>query len=209
MIGSSGSYRCGRPPEIMTRQRWQARNRTDLIIEVWEKLDCESVGAQELREIQNAIEQCFGSGAVDSPASIARTLADEGAVLRHPEILEADTIWRESLLSTDHLVEIDISNFETVERSLENVAASAASLSAKNHQAFSVTREAVVTARQRALSIAKSQRIQPHIKSEKREIAQWLTVWLQSPEMFPDWLDLRKRSSEFRRRFAKADTPEN
>ena len=74
--------------------RSKARTKAELIIEVWEHLDCESVGAKELEAIQRAVRDRFGAGAVASPASIARTLADEGAVLRHPEVIECDASWR-------------------------------------------------------------------------------------------------------------------
>src|SRR3982074_873501 len=77
------------------RDRSSARTKDELIIEIWEQLDCESVGAKELEAIQGAVRDRFGAGAVESPASIARTLADEGAVLRHPEVIECDAGWRE------------------------------------------------------------------------------------------------------------------
>ncbi len=67
---------------------FEAKNKTDLIIEVWERLDCESVGAEEIRAIENAVLERFGKPALDSPMVIARLLADEGAVLRHSEIME-------------------------------------------------------------------------------------------------------------------------
>src|SRR5688572_1755508 len=67
---------------------WNSRNKTDLIIEVWEKLDCESVGAAEIRAIETVITEVFGRAAVDSPMVIARLLADEGAELRHSEVME-------------------------------------------------------------------------------------------------------------------------
>src|SRR5213594_3187379 len=68
----------------------------DLILEVWNKSGSESAGAYELGLIQQALEQQFGRGAVASPASLARRLADNGIPLRHPEVLEADSSWRES-----------------------------------------------------------------------------------------------------------------
>ena len=38
-------------------------------------------------------------------------------------------------------------------------------------------------------------------EAQLKEVSHWLTVWLQSPELFSDWLDLRRRSPEFRKRF--------
>ena len=66
---------------------WQSRTKNDLIIEVWEKLDCESVGRTEIEAIETAVVGRFGKSAVPSPMRVARLLADEGAVLRHEEIM--------------------------------------------------------------------------------------------------------------------------
>ena len=51
------------------------------------------VRTAELNLIHDALAERFGSDA--SPASIARVLADHGARLGHPEILQADMRWRE------------------------------------------------------------------------------------------------------------------
>src|SRR6266849_3464880 len=73
-----------------------ARTRNELTIEVWVGLGRAAVGENELREIQRVIAKRFGAGAVDSPAAIARLLANEGAELRHPEIIEFDARWRQA-----------------------------------------------------------------------------------------------------------------
>src|SRR5690606_29003547 len=67
---------------------WQAKNKRDLMIEVWEKLDCESVGSVEIEAIEEVVRDVYGESAVESPMRIARLLADEGAELRHSEIME-------------------------------------------------------------------------------------------------------------------------
>ena len=54
--------------------------------------------AQELEQIQQALGKKFGEGALESPAAIARVVADEGAVLRHPEVFTFDGKWRERRL---------------------------------------------------------------------------------------------------------------
>ena len=58
-----------------------SRTKTDLIIEVWEKLDCESVGAKEIEAIETVVRDRFGYGAVESPMIIARLLALHSASL--------------------------------------------------------------------------------------------------------------------------------
>src|SRR6266508_2157384 len=42
----------------------------------------------------------FGPGSEESPAAIARVLADEGAELRHPEVIELDARWREAKIES-------------------------------------------------------------------------------------------------------------
>ena len=69
---------------------WKSRTKKDLMIEVWEKLDCESVGAKEIEAIEIVVREKFGFSAVEYPMKIARLLADEGAELRHAEIMELD-----------------------------------------------------------------------------------------------------------------------
>ena len=53
---------------------WTSRTKQDLIIEVWEKLDCESVGAAEIEAIEEAVRARYGEAAVESPMHIARRL---------------------------------------------------------------------------------------------------------------------------------------
>src|ERR1700755_3324433 len=80
----------------MEKIPWKSRAKDDLIIEVWEHLDCESVGAREILAIEQAVHERFGDGAVDNPMIVARLLADEGAELRHPEIMELYVKYQES-----------------------------------------------------------------------------------------------------------------
>jgi hypothetical protein len=38
-------------------------------------------------------------------------------------------------------------------------------------------------------------------RAEKQEILEWFRIWLETPETFFDWLDVRKRSPDFQSRF--------
>ena len=55
--------------------------------------------------------------------------------------------------------------------------------------------------RRRAQMIAGNRRVAPAKRAEKEEIRQWFRVWLETPEAFFDWLELRKRSPEFTQKF--------
>ena len=56
----------------------------------------------------------------------------------------------------------------------------------------------------RAQMIAGNRRVAPQKRAEKEEIRQWFRVWLETPEAFFDWLELRKRAPEFVERFGPA-----
>ena len=189
----------------MKAHTWRARTKHDLIIEVWEALDCETVGARELKQIQNVVSQKFGAGSADSPASIARTLADEGAVLRHPEVLILDTEWREQELSVlippDELsfsglaeASASIKKLDTLRRKFEQN---------REPQKLDRLREMTLQFKQDASGMARSKTVERQKRLEAKEIAQWLTVWLQSPDIFEDWLSLRQRSPVFMHQFLR------
>lgn len=186
--------------------RWNSRTKRDLIIEVWEALDCESVGARELEEIQQALCERFGDGALESPASIARTVADEGAVLRHPEIFDYDSKWRERKLAGQSLVnELDFSSMSDALESLARLDDIRRDFQANSHEkGLAQLHVAIAGARKDCLLIARSKILDHSQREQAKEISKWLTVWLQSPELFSDWLDLRRRSPEFRKSFGSA-----
>ncbi len=55
--------------------------------------------------------------------------------------------------------------------------------------------------RRRAEMIAKNKRVSPARRAEKEEIRQWFRIWLENPDVFFDWLGLRKQSPEFQEKF--------
>lgn len=184
-------------------KKWRSRTRDDLIIEVWEELDCESVGTRELEQIQQALREKFGVAALTSPASIARTLADEGAVLRHPEIFDCDLKWRERNLAESVTGELNFSSLSAALESFGKLEERRRELDADNDvKGLKQLGEVVAGARQNALLTARSKIVNAGQREEAREIAQWLAVWLGSPGLFPDWLELRQRSAEFRKKFS-------
>jgi hypothetical protein len=58
--------------------------------------------------------------------------------------------------------------------------------------------------RRRAEMIARNPKVEPQKRAEKEEIMSWFQIWLETPESFFDWLDLRKQSPEYQQRFPPA-----
>jgi hypothetical protein len=184
---------------------WKSRNKTDLIIEVWEKLDCESVGAAEIEAIETVVAAEFGKPAVDSPMITARLLADEGAELRHSEVMEL-YIRRASDRPYDavFLNILDTSNLRTTLNSIRNMENLRRKLETGNdREGLRLLREKAIAEKDSKPVVAAKRNTDLNKMLEAREIAEWLTLWLQSPEMFENWLTLRRRSSDFVSKFGE------
>ena len=182
---------------------WQSRTKTDLIIEVWEELDCENVGASEIIAIENVVRERFGSSAVDSPMTIARLLADEGAELRHAEIMrlfvERNAADIYDVVVRNILKLSDLKSAAATIRDLENARKKFAADADK--EGLRIIRETAIHGKTEAAEKATDERLEPAGRREFAEIAQWLTLWLQSPELFESWVELRRNSAEFKRLF--------
>jgi hypothetical protein len=55
--------------------------------------------------------------------------------------------------------------------------------------------------RRRAEMIARNPKVDSRKREEKREMAEWFRIWLETPDAFFDWLELRKQSPDFQARF--------
>jgi hypothetical protein len=171
----------------------KSRTKQELILEVWEQSGSQSAGVAELSLIQQALEESFQT--VESPASLARTLADDGVPLRHPEVLEADSAWRENWLS--ELLGPEELNFKTVDGAIASMAR------------FEQLRSQFLAQDDRlALQslVEQAREVRAELSHQatdlSKESVQWLTLWLQNPQIFDDWLSLRRNSPEFLRKFS-------
>jgi hypothetical protein len=197
--------------EPVTRSRKTAApTKRALIIEVWESLGRTKVGEPELRVIQTSVRKQFGPGAEESPATIARVLADEGAELRHPEVIEFDARWREAKIETesrqlkglDELLAgkpLQLKKAETLIKKLEKLRQRAET--SGDQAALHQVRTLAVSGRQQAELLAKDRKLNHRVRAEQAEIVEWLRVWIQTPVLFADWLELRRRSPEYQKKF--------
>jgi len=55
--------------------------------------------------------------------------------------------------------------------------------------------------RRRAEMIARNHKVDARKRAEKEEMARWFGVWLEQPDAFFDWLEIRKQAEEFQERF--------
>ena len=62
--------------------------------------------------------------------------------------------------------------------------------------------------KRRAEMISRNHKVEARKRAEKEEIASWFRIWLENPDAFFDWLDVRKQTPEFREKFPEAEEEE-
>lgn len=59
-------------------------------------------------------------------------------------------------------------------------------------------RRVALQGRRRAELISRNRKVRPEKRRQKLEIASWFKTWLETPDLFESWLELRKNTCEFR-----------
>ena len=182
----------------------------DVIVATWVALNRPNIGAKELRAVQKALRHQFGEAQVASPAAIARVLADEGAELRHPQIIEFDARWRKSQIhgkakkftSLAHFVSDKPLTLEAAGAMLNELEKLRAQFAAADDsEALEELRSFAADARRQAETLAKDRTCEARTRATQREVLEWIKVWIQTPTLFADWVELRRRSPDFRKKF--------
>jgi len=85
--------------------------------------------------------------------------------------------------------------FEELEQSLRDLlAVYSQAASAGDRDSARYCRRQIIAAKDRAKFLAANPKTAPDKQAEKTEMAQWMLVWLENPEVFPAWVDARKKA---------------
>jgi hypothetical protein len=69
---------------------------------------------------------------------------------------------------------------------------------ASDKKGVAYCRQIAALGRRRAELISLNKKVALQKQLQKKEIATWFKVWLETPAIFEDWLSLRKSTEEFR-----------
>ncbi|MFN7998543.1 MAG: hypothetical protein U0Q18_33280 [Bryobacteraceae bacterium] len=85
------------------------------------------------------------------------------------------------------------SSFDDLERTLrEMLEVYSEAKKAGDRSRARYCRRQVIAAKDHARFIATNAKTPPEKKAQKDEMIQWMLVWLENPEVFPAWVDIRK-----------------
>ena len=107
--------------------------------------------------------------------------------------LEMESPYRETLsgiLSFSSMAEAE----ETIKR-LEHLRRKYRS--ARDRKGEEYCRKIALLGRRRAELISRNKKVRVQKRKQKQEIAIWFGIWLETPELFENWLILRKKTEEF------------
>jgi hypothetical protein len=179
----------------------QHQTKKELILEIARGLNAARFTPAEFEQIRRQLFARLGEAGKTSPDHIAGVLMDAG--LRVVWSTRADTEGRyeeefRDLLHFSTLEEAEICLIRLDElwrRFIVEGEAAAA------ERVLEVAR----LGRRRAEMIAHNIKVEVHKRAEKVEIAHWFQIWLETPDAFFDWLELRKQSAEFQTAFRITD----
>ena len=176
------------------------------MLEVWRTLGPERAGEREIRAIQAELARRLGSGPRPSRSYVAGVLAEAGIRVEIDD--KYVDPWMDEPYAERLKGLLEFSNFAKAEDSISKLGAAYQEYRELGDRVGAgLVRSLMLKGKQRAASIASSPRLSLEKRQEKREIASWFRVWLETPDLFADWLDLRKHSLEFRRLFPADDGP--
>ncbi len=174
-------------------------SKKQIILEYCRAKAWERIGREEIRALENELRA--RQGAKTSPSYIAGVLRAAGMKVEYYDRFTDPPIEEPYASRLRDLLEFhDLASAEASLRKLDGIYREYRDASDRTGTRW--VRTLLLKGKLRASSLAANPRVNPQKRAEKAEIATWFRVWLQTPDLFFDWLDLRKLSEEFRRLFS-------
>jgi len=160
----------------------------------------ERANETELQAIRSELQRQLGAQGQTSLAYIASILRAAGCAVEY-ESPYADADLPEPYASSLGGA-LEFRDLASAERSLLKLDALYREYSGSaDREGTRLVRGLAKKGKLRAQGLAANPHVESRKKQEKAEIARWFQVWLQTPDLFRDWLELRKSSEEFRALF--------
>ena len=172
----------------------------ETILEIARELSVPRFTPAEVEQIRRQLVARLGPGGKTSPDYIAGVLETAGMRIVWSTKADTEGKYEEEFQDLLHFATLEdaemcIMRLDELYRKFKEEEERAAV-----ERVFEVAR----MGRRRAEMIARNHKVEPEKRAEKEEIMQWFKVWLDTPDAFFDWLEVRKASPDFQKRFAKS-----
>jgi len=173
-------------------------SKKQIILEYCRAKTLERIGPEEIRALENELWARLGSRT--SASYIAGVLREAGKNVEYQDRFADPPMEEPYAGRLRNLLQFhDFASAEDSLRKLDQVYREY--LEASDRTGTRLVRAVLQKGKLRASSMAANPRVGPDKRAEKAEIATWFRIWLETPDLFFDWLELRKASEEFRRSF--------
>lgn len=173
------------------------KTKKELILQAARQISAQSWTPAEIDQLRRRLIAEHGEAAKTGTDYIADVLKDNGykVTLEIPE--EAEEQFEEEFEDLLHFktlndAEVSIMRLDELMRRFRAHEEKAAA-----ERVLNVAR----LGKRRAEMIARNAKVEKQKRAEKAEIADWFRIWLETPDAFFDWLDVRKKSAEFAEKF--------
>lgn len=174
-------------------------NKKATILEIARRFDRDRLGPADIEAVRRRLVAALGPAGKTSTDYVEGVLKDAGY-----KIMESDALAAAFSPDYDALFE-DILRFSSLveaEQSIRRLHALYEHFGqAKDRAGLERVHLVALKGKRRALMIARNTKVELAKRTEKEEIANWFTIWLQTPDAFFSWLELRKRAPDFRVKF--------
>jgi hypothetical protein len=175
-------------------------SKKSMILEAAGHLGVKQYTAAEIEQIRRQMIARHGVAAKTSPEYIVTVLEEAGLRVAMSTNADTEGIYEEEFHDLLHF-----STLEEAEVCIMRLDELVRKFRAENERAAAErVIEVARLGRRRAEMIARNPRVDPTKRAEKEEILNWFLVWLETPDAFFDWLELRKQSPDFRKRFGES-----
>jgi hypothetical protein len=177
------------------------KHKKEMILEVADELGVQKWSVAEIDQLRRKLMAEHGEAGKTSNEYIADVLKDAGLKIQLTEREEAEDRYEEEFEDILHF-----KSLQDAEVSLTRLDELARRFRAHGEKA-AVDRvmEIARLGKRRAEMISHNRKVEEKKRQEKKEIAEWFRIWLETPDAFFDWLEVRKSSPEFKATFGEIE----
>jgi hypothetical protein len=181
-------------------------SKKQILLDYCRTQNLQQFGVGELKAAQNEIRRQLGPGDRTSLGYIASILREAGRQVQYEDSYSGPVMPEPYASRLKGVLQFhDLSSAEESLLKLDEIFREYGN--AADQLGVKFVRALVKKGKLRVQRLAADPRVREWKRQEKQEIARWFLVWLETPDLFASWLELRKSSEEFRHLFGSGTPP--
>lgn len=182
----------------------EPKTKKALIVETARELGLQNWTSAEIDQLRRRLIAEHGEAAKTGNEYIADVLKSAGWKVQNTEREDAEDQFEEEFEDILHFktlqdAEVSLTRLDELLRRFQ---------AHEEKAAVERVLEIARLGKRRAEMISHNRKVEARKREEKKEIGEWFRIWLENPDAFFDWLDVRKGTAEFREKFGEIEAEE-